>query len=91
MLTIYVDPNCGGIQSVNPVFQVLFAVAVLSAVHSTTFAPVYKVTGEALLLGLTLGILPDCCQTLSPLINNGDGIASLGASLLALVSVLVAP
>ena len=60
-----------GIQSVNPVFQVLFAVAVLSAVHSTTFAPVYKVTGEALLLGLTLGYTSSCCQTLSPLINNG--------------------
>src|SRR5210317_2610630 len=84
-LTIYVLPNCGGIHPVSPVFQVLFAVAVLSSVHSTTLAPVYTCTMLLVLLGFTPGILPDCCQTLSPRISSGLGIASLGASLLALV------
>src|SRR6056300_653465 len=90
MLTRYVDPNSGGIQSVVPVFQVLFAVAVLSSVHSTVVAPVYTVTTPALLPGFVEGILSACCQTLSPRNSNGLAILSLAASLFALVSVLVA-
>ena len=74
MLTIYVGSNWRIIQSVCPVFHVLFAVAVLSGVHSTTFAPVYKVTGRT--NGSHSGYTSDCCQTLSPLINN-VGITSL--------------
>ena len=41
--------------------------------------------------GIVAGMVLAWFQVLSPLSNNGDAMASVGAALLALVSVLVAP
>lgn len=71
-----------------PVFQVLLVDAVISAVASIA---VCNVTTLDELAGLTVGIVPDAAQIVSPRINNGLAILSLAANLLSTVSVLVAP
>jgi hypothetical protein len=76
---------------VSPVFQVLLAVAVKSSVVSLGLDVGYTVTTPELDPGSTAGMLAAAFHVLSPLSSNGEAMASLGASLLALVSVLVAP
>ena len=51
----------------------------------------YTVTTPELDPGCVPGMLLASVQTLSPRNNHGDAMASLGAFLAALVSVLVAP
>ena len=85
------DPISGGIQSVVPVFHVLLAVDVASAVVSTGFDVGYTVTTPDDEPGITDGMSPAWFHTKSPRNSKGETIASFGAFLFALVSVLVAP
>ena len=84
-------PNSGGIQSVNPVFHDLLAVDVASAVVSFGALAGYTVTTPDVDPGCVVGIELAWFHVLSPLNSKGDAMASLGAALLALVSVFVAP
>lgn len=75
----------------DPVFHVLFDVAVASTVVSTGDVVGYTVTTPSDDAGWTVGIDPDWAQTFAPLRSRGLEMDSLVAFLLAFVSVLERP